>query len=84
MVQPAPAGRRVPYGRRRPKDTALYQLVQEPLESFLAQVKLETGAGLPDFVKEELDAFLECALRCTDCAHEKFVAFSCKRRGYAE
>jgi hypothetical protein len=25
-------------------------------------VELETGAGLPDFVKEEFDAFLECGI----------------------
>jgi len=104
-VQPAPAGkpgtgtlpacgpedgRRVHYERRRPEDTALYQLVQEHLETFLAQVELETGSGLPDFVKDEFDAFLECGilargflrLRCADCGHEKLVAFSCKKRGF--
>jgi hypothetical protein len=40
-------------------------------------------------VKDEVDAFLECGilthgflrLRCGDCAHEKLVAFSLKRRG---
>ena len=45
---------------------------------------------MPDFVKAEFDAFLECGilahgflrLRCADCAHEKLVAFSCKRRGF--
>jgi len=89
-VQRAPAERRIHYERRRPDDTALHQLVQEHLENFLAQVELETGAGLPDFVKAEFDAFLECGilahgflrLRCADCAHEKLVAFSCKRRGF--
>jgi hypothetical protein len=56
----------------------------------LAQVELETGSGLPEFVEEEFDAFLACGvlahgflrLRCADCAHEKLVAFSCKRRGF--
>ena len=89
-VQPAPAARRVHYERRCPEDTVLYQLVQEHLETFLAQVELETGSGLPEFVKEEFDAFLDCGilargflrLRCADCAHEKLVAFSCKRRGF--
>ena len=45
---------------------------------------------MPDFVKEEFDAFLECGilahgflrLRCADCTHEKLVAFSCKPRGF--
>jgi hypothetical protein len=91
-LQPAPAGRRIHYERRRPEETTQSQLVQEHLETFLAQVELETGAGLPEFVKEEFDAFLECGilahgflrLRCADCAHEKLGAFRCKRRGYAE
>jgi hypothetical protein len=81
---------RRPLERRRPEDTVLYQLVHEHLETFLAQVELETGAGLPEFLKEEFDAFLDCGilargflrLRCADCAYEKLVAFSCKRRGF--
>ncbi len=68
----------------------LYQLVGEHLETFLAQVEAQTGAALPEFVKDEFDAFLECGilahgflrLRCAKCAHEKRVAFSCKRRGF--
>ena len=58
-AQLAPAERRIHYERRRPEDTALYQLVQEHLETFLAQVEGETGAGLPKFVKAEFDAFLQ-------------------------
>ncbi len=89
-LQPAPAEHHVHYERRRPEETTLYQLVQEHLESFLAQVEAETGAGLPNFVKDEFDAFLDCGilaqgflrLRCEDCPHEKLVAFSCKRRGF--
>ena len=68
----------------------LYQLVQENIETFLAQMKAESDGGLPEFVKKEFDAFLECGIlahgfvraRCGDCAHEKLVAFSCKRRGF--
>ena len=49
-----------------------------------------TGASLPQFVRDEFDAFLECGilahgflrLRCADCGHDKLVAFSCKRRGF--
>jgi hypothetical protein len=59
-AQFAPTGRRVHYERRRPVETVLYQLVQEHLETFLAQVELETGADLPDFIKAEFDAFLQC------------------------
>ena len=57
-VQPAPARRRIHYERRRPEDTVLYQVVQEHLEIFLAQVELESGAGLPEFVKAKFDGFL--------------------------
>ena len=45
---------------------------------------------LPEFVKDKFEVFLECGIlahgflrvRCVDCAHEKLVAFSCKRRGF--
>ena len=86
----APTAKPVHYARRRPEQTTLYQLVQEHVETFFAQVEAETATGLPDFVKDEFDAFLECGilahgflrLRCAGCAHEKLVAFSCKRRGF--
>ena len=89
-IQPRPPAKCIHYERRRPEETTLYQLVQEHAETFFAQVECETGAGLPDFVKDEFDAFLECGvlahgfvrLRCADCGHEKLVAFSCKRRGF--
>ena len=89
-AQHATAGDRIDYERHRPEQTVLYQLVQENVETFFAQVETETGSGLPDFVKDEFDAFLECGvlahgflrLRCADCTHEKLVAFSCKRRGF--
>ena len=56
----------------------------------MAQVEAESGASLPEFVKAEFDAFLQCGilahgflrLRCAECTHEKLVAFSCKRRGF--
>jgi len=46
-IQLAPAGKGVHYERRRPEKTALYQLVQEHLETFLAQVEAETGRAYP-------------------------------------
>ena len=65
-------------------------MVQEHLETFLAQVEAQTGSGLPAFFKDEFEAFLQCGilahgflrLRCPERAHEKLVAFSCKRRGF--
>ena len=91
-LRSAPAGHPAAfsYERRRPEETTLYQVVQEQLETFLAQVEAKTGTGLPEFVKGEFASFLECGIlahgfvrvRCAGCAHEKLVAFSCKRRGF--
>ena len=89
-LQGAPTAHPCHYERRCPEETILYRLVQEHLESFLAQVEAEGGSGLPEFVKAEFDAFLACGilahgflrLRCSECGHEKLVAFSCKRRGF--
>ena len=85
----AAAANTIHYARRRPEETTLYRLVREHLETFLAQVEAGGTASLPQFVKDEFDAFLECGilahgflrLRCAGCGHEKLVAFSCKRRG---
>jgi len=65
-------------------------VVQEHLGTFLAQVEAKTGTGLPEIVKDEFEAYLECGIlahgflrvRCADCAHEKRVAFSGKRRRF--
>ena len=73
-----------------PKQTTLYRLVQQHAQSFIAQSEEATGARLPQFVRDEFDAFLECGipahgflrLRCGDCGHDKLLAFSCKRRGF--
>ena len=63
-LQLVPAGipAALSYARRRPEETTLYQVVQEQLETFLAQVEAKTGAGLPEFVKDELEACLECGI----------------------
>ena len=89
-IHATPAGPCVHYQRRRPEETTLYRLVQEHGQTFFAQVESETATALPEFVKDEFEAFLQCGilahgflrLRCADCAHEKLVAFSCKRRGF--
>ena len=64
--------------------------VQQHAAAVFAQSEAAAGADLPQFVKDEFDAFLECGilahgfwrLRCGDCGHDKLVAFSCKRRGF--
>ena len=88
--QRAPDGTPVHYERHRPEETTLYRLVQQHAATFFAQTEAAAGADLPQFVKDEFDAFLECGilaqgflrLHCGDCGHDKLVAFSCKRRGF--
>jgi len=89
LLRAAPA-HTVRYERRRPEHTLLHRLLREHLETFLAQVQARTGTALPGFVRDEFEAFLACGLlahgflrlRCAGCAHEKPVAFFCKRRGF--
>ncbi len=86
----APDGAPVHCERYRPEQTRLYRRVQQHASTFFfAEVEAAAGANLPQFVKDEFDAFLECGipahgflrLRCADCGHDKRVDFSCKRRG---
>ncbi len=78
------------YAHRRPEQTTLYRLVQQHAQSFFALPEEATGARLPQFVRDEFDAFLACGilaqgflrLGCGDCGHNKLLAFSCKRRGF--
>ena len=64
-AQLAPARNAIHYERRRPEETTLYRLVQEHAESFFAHVEAETGASLPEFVKEELTPFSNAAFSRT-------------------
>ena len=90
QVHRAPDGAPVHYERHRPEQTTLYRLVQQHAATFFAEVEAAADASLPQFVKDEFDAFLKCGilahgflrLRCGDCGHDKLVAFSCKRRGF--
>ena len=64
--------------------------MQQHAAIFFDQAEAAACADLPQFVKDEFDAFLKCGilahgflrLRCGDCGHDKLVAFSCKRRGF--
>jgi hypothetical protein len=84
-----PDGVPVRYERHRPEQTTLYRLVQQHAATLFAQAEAEAGADLPEFVKDEFEAFSEChilaagflRLRCGDSGHEKLVALSCKRPG---
>ena len=82
LRKPDPA--RVHYERHRPENAALDRLVRDQAETFFAQVEAETAHGLPDNVKTEFIACLDCGilangflrLQCGDCHHERIVAFS--------
>src|SRR2546426_11938252 len=78
----------------RPRDAeyaVLYRVIAEHLEAFLETAKRHTdGSLLPGFVEQEFRDFLTCGvlahgfarLRCTDCAAERLVPFSCKGPGF--
>ena len=79
----------IDYHRRRPENTALYQVVQRYYPT-LVQVCEQQGRPLPDFVVQEFEKFLRCGIlahgfarvSCCDCGYDRLVAFSCKRRGF--
>ena len=86
MEKPTPA-----YNPREPSNTILYQVIAEHLETFLATIDADpTTKGLPQHVKDEFYAYLQCGilahgflrLGCEGCSHEMLLAFSCKRRGF--
>jgi len=77
------------YQRRRPELTPCYRILQEELDTFLADRQAE-GRPVPNYVVEEFEAYLKCGilshgflrLQCESCQEEKIVAFSCKKRGF--
>jgi Transposase zinc-binding domain/Putative transposase len=79
------------YQSRNAEDTVLYRVIDEHLGAFLETARRHAdGASLPAFVEQEFRDFLTCGvlthgfarLRCTECALERLVPFSCKGRGF--
>jgi hypothetical protein len=78
------------YQRRRPELGALHRVVRENLRTLYEAIEHGFAAPLPGFVKDELEAFVDCGipargfsvLECQDCRKQKVVAFSCKGRGF--
>jgi Putative transposase/Transposase zinc-binding domain len=79
------------YQPRDAEGTVLHRVVRENLETFLREAADRTdGSGLPRFIEREFRDFLTCGalgrgfarVRCEDCAFERLVPFSCKRRGF--
>ena len=67
--QRAPDGTPVHYARHRPEQTTLYRLVLQHAATFFAQAEDAAGADLPQFVKDEFDAFLACGILAQTAAH---------------
>jgi hypothetical protein len=85
----APDGVPVHYERHRPEQTTLYRLVQQNAATFFAETEAAAGADLPQFVKDEFDALLECGWPTASCgcaavtaATTSWSPFSSKRRGF--
>ena len=79
------------YVPRDPRQTILYQVIADHLETFLATVAADpTATGLPAYVVDEFYAYLQCGilahgfvrLGCDTCPHQMLLAFSCKKRGF--
>jgi hypothetical protein len=78
------------YIPRAANGTRLQRLVGATLPSLVREAARSLPNGLPRFVVKSLDAYVGCgdfaqgfvALRCERCPVERFVAFSCKTRGF--
>jgi len=81
------------YHQRNPKESLLYNIFSKGLSEFLSTVDNDPNKkALPQYVTNELEAFLKCRIpeesgfsrwRCDGvCGHEIFVAHSCKKRGF--
>lgn len=72
------------YIPRRPTETALYALVRDHLETFVAFARERYERGLPRYGEDELRAYLKCGVfsegfiraRCDGCGHDLLVAFT--------
>ncbi|MBP9706552.1 MAG: transposase zinc-binding domain-containing protein [Oligoflexales bacterium] len=82
------------YTQRRPELTPCYKIIQNHLDTFIANRESE-ARPLPGYVLQEFDAYLKCGihaygffaygffrLKCLACQDDLIVAFSCKKRGF--
>ena len=73
------------YRSRKPKETPLYQIVDRGWSSLRSFVD-QTERRLPEHIRHAIETYLKCGLPqygahrigCTQCPHERYVAFSCK------
>ena len=82
---------RYTYARREPEQATLHRVVRENLQTLYAAAEQGfAGAPLPDFVRDELEQYLNCGLlqrgfalvACKDCPERRLVAFSCGSRSF--
>ncbi|MFM7204540.1 MAG: transposase zinc-binding domain-containing protein [Myxococcota bacterium] len=84
-----PAG----YVPRHAQGTPLFRILQDHLETFLAEAERgEDSAGgfLRPEVRSTLEKFTECGvlrfgfarIKCPDCGHEELLPLSCRFRGF--
>jgi hypothetical protein len=78
MAQPSAS-----YEPRRPDGSVLHRIVQNHLETFLAQAaRVREGDGVPSFVERAFRDFLRCGFlaggfarfRCSGCRLDRLVA----------
>ncbi len=78
-------------GRARPEHGTLHQVVRENLRTLYAAAEQGfTGASLPEFVRRELERYLDCGLLCRGfallacdrCDERRLVSFCCKGRAF--
>jgi hypothetical protein len=79
------------YKPRRPQGSHLYRLIQEHLETFLADAREACldDDPIPEYVERTFRKYLECGIpafgvaraRCSACGYDFLVPFSCKTRG---
>jgi hypothetical protein len=82
--------RPTPYPQRRPRDTVLYRVVSEHLETWLERSReaCTDDDPVPGWKEEALRRYLTCGIfqhgfcrvRCDSCGHDYILAFSCKTR----
>jgi hypothetical protein len=53
-----------PYQRRRPEEGTLHQVLRENLLTLYAAAEQGFASPLPDFVKRELEGYIDCGLLC--------------------
>ena len=87
-THPTPHPLPTAYKRRQPERSTLHQAITQHLPHLHSRLDHE-GRALPPFVELTFERYLSCGqlqggfvrLYCSECKHNRLIAFSCKRRG---